>query len=320
MNDRAKESEAEDALDSQGEMTFVEHLVELRNRLLRVVIVVAILLLCLMPFANRLYAVLAAPLLAEMQMGSSMIATQVASPFLTPFKLALVAAILIGMPYILYQFWAFVAPGLYRHEKRLVFPLMVSSSLLFYLGMAFAYYVVFPLMFAFFQAVAPEGVEIMTDISSYLDFVLKIFFAFGLGVRSSDRDRGARMDRVHDPRIAGAEAALHHRRRIRGRHAVDAPGHDFTDAAGVAGVGAVRARSDLLQGLRSARCGRGRERRERELIRRVHSAPSAIPASAPRGHSRVRFRRHFRHQGVQSGGFGEHIPAWRELLFGRHKS
>ena len=180
MNDRAKEPELESGANSQAEMTFVEHLVELRNRLLRVVIVVAILLLCMMPFANRLYAVLAAPLLAEMQMGGSMIATQVASPFLTPFKLALVAAILIGMPYILYQFWAFVAPGLYRNEKRLVFPLMVSSSFLFYLGMAFAYFVVFPLMFAFFQAVAPEGVEIMTDISAYLDFVLKIFFAFGL--------------------------------------------------------------------------------------------------------------------------------------------
>ena len=180
MSDRAKEPEPEDSSQSQAEMTFVEHLVELRNRLLRVVLVVAVLLLCLMPFANRLYAVLAEPLLAEMQMGSSMIATQVASPFLTPFKLALVAAILIGMPYILYQFWAFVAPGLYRHEKRLVFPLMVSSSFLFYLGMAFAYFVVFPLMFAFFQAVAPDGVEIMTDISSYLDFVLKIFFAFGL--------------------------------------------------------------------------------------------------------------------------------------------
>ncbi len=180
MSDRAKEPEPEDGAESQAEMTFVEHLVELRNRLLRVVIVVAVLLVCMMPFANRLYALLAAPLLAEMQMGSSMIATQVASPFLTPFKLALVAAVLIGMPYILYQFWAFVAPGLYRNEKRLVFPLMVSSSFLFYLGMAFAYFVVFPLMFAFFQAVAPEGVEIMTDISSYLDFVLKIFFAFGL--------------------------------------------------------------------------------------------------------------------------------------------
>ena len=180
MSDRSEEAESGEGADSQAEMTFVEHLVELRNRLLRVVIVVSILLLCLMPFANRLYALLAAPLLAQMQMGSSMIATQVASPFLTPFKLALVAAVLIGMPYILYQFWAFVAPGLYRQEKRLVFPLMVSSSFLFYLGMAFAYFVVFPLMFAFFQAVAPEGVEIMTDISSYLDFVLKIFFAFGL--------------------------------------------------------------------------------------------------------------------------------------------
>ena len=180
MSDRAEESEPGGGSDSQAEMTFVEHLVELRNRLLRVVLVVAVLLLCLMPFANRLYAVLAAPLLAEMQMGGSMIATQVASPFLTPFKLALFAAVLIAMPYILYQFWAFVAPGLYRNEKRLVFPLMISSSFLFYLGMAFAYFVVFPLMFAFFQAVAPEGVEIMTDISSYLDFVLKIFFAFGL--------------------------------------------------------------------------------------------------------------------------------------------
>ena len=180
MSDRSEGSESGEGANPQGEMTFVEHLVELRNRLLRVVLVVAVLLLCLMPFANQLYALLAAPLLAEMPMGSRMIATQVASPFLTPFKLALVAAILIGMPYILYQFWAFVAPGLYRHEKRLVFPLMISSSFLFYLGMAFAYYVVFPLMFAFFQAVAPEGVEIATDISSYLDFVLKIFFAFGL--------------------------------------------------------------------------------------------------------------------------------------------
>ena len=180
MNDRAEDSASGGGKDSQAEMTFVEHLVELRNRLLRVVLVVAVLLLCLMPFVNRLYALLAAPLLAEMQMGSSMIATQVASPFLTPFKLALVAAVLIAMPYILYQFWAFVAPGLYRQEKRLVFPLMVTSSFLFYLGMAFAYFVVFPLMFAFFQAVAPDGVEIMTDISSYLDFVLKIFFAFGL--------------------------------------------------------------------------------------------------------------------------------------------
>ena len=252
---------------SQAEMTFVEHLVELRNRLLRVVIVVSILLLCLMPFANRLYALLAAPLLAQMQMGSSMIATQVASPFLTPFKLALVAAVLIGMPYILYQFWAFVAPGLYRQEKRLVFPLMVSSSFLFYLGMAFAYFVVFPLMFAFFQAVAPEGVEIMTDISSYLDFVLKIFFAFGAGVRSADCDRGAGVDRIHDTGIAAAEAALHHRRRLRGRNAAHASGPDLADVARAAGLGAVRARGGVREGLRAPRCGRQGRRRGGELTR-----------------------------------------------------
>ena len=162
------------------EMTLVDHLVELRNRLVRALAVVVVVLLCLFPFANDLYAILAEPLLAHMPEGATMIATEVASPFLTPFKLALVLSIFLSMPMILYQAWAFVAPGLYKNEKRLVFPLMVSSSILFYLGMAFAYYVVFPLMFSFFQAVAPEGVEIMTDIARYLDFVLKIFFAFGL--------------------------------------------------------------------------------------------------------------------------------------------
>jgi len=174
MNDQTKEEE------SLLEMTFVEHLVELRNRLVRALIVVVVALLCLFPFANELYAVLAAPLLVHMPEGASMIATEVASPFLTPFKLTLVLSIFVSMPMILYQLWAFVAPGLYQNEKRMVIPLMISSSILFYLGIAFAYYVVFPLMFSFFQAVAPEGVEIMTDISRYLDFVLKIFFAFGL--------------------------------------------------------------------------------------------------------------------------------------------
>ena len=173
-------SDEEETQQTLAEMTFVEHLVELRNRLVRALIVVVVVLLCLFPFANDFYAVLAAPLLAHMPDGASMIATEVASPFLTPFKLALVLSIFISMPMILYQMWAFVAPGLYKNEQRLVFPLMISSSLLFYLGIAFAYYVVFPLMFAFFQAVAPEGVEIMTDITRYLDFVLKIFFAFGL--------------------------------------------------------------------------------------------------------------------------------------------
>lgn len=169
-----------DQVVAQGEMTFVEHLVEMRDRLLRVVLCVILVLLVLFPFANDLYHILAKPLLAELPEGASMIATEVASPFLTPFKLALVASIFLSMPYVLYHFWGFVAPGLYRHERKMVFPLLVTSSLLFYLGMAFAYFVVFPIMFAFFQAVAPEGVEIATDISRYLDFVLKIFFAFGI--------------------------------------------------------------------------------------------------------------------------------------------
>jgi sec-independent protein translocase protein TatC len=166
--------------NDQAEMTFVEHLVELRNRLLRAVLAVVVLVLALFPFANDIYAFLAAPLLRHMPHGTSMIATEVASPFLTPFKLVLVVAVFLAMPVILHQAWAFVAPGLYKQEKKLVFPLMITSSLLFYVGIAFAYFVVFPLMFTFFQAVAPEGVAIMTDISRYLDFVLKLFFAFGV--------------------------------------------------------------------------------------------------------------------------------------------
>ena len=175
MSDKTPEVE-----DDAGQMSFVQHLVELRDRLLRALIAVVIVLFCVFPFANDLYALLAAPLLRHMPEGASMIATEVAAPFLTPFKLALVLSVFIAMPVILYQMWSFIAPGLYRNEKKLVFPLMVSSTFLFYAGIAFAYFVVFPLMFAFFQAVAPEGVAIATDISRYLDFVLKIFFAFGL--------------------------------------------------------------------------------------------------------------------------------------------
>jgi sec-independent protein translocase protein TatC len=161
-------------------MTFIGHLVELRQRLLRMVLVVLALLLLLMPFANTLYTLLAAPLLRYLPAGTSMIATEVASPFLAPLKLALMVAIFLGMPVILYQLWAFIAPGLYQREKKLVLPLLVSSTLLFYVGMAFAYYVVFPIIFNFFTSVAPEGVAVMTDIGKYLDFVLKLFFAFGI--------------------------------------------------------------------------------------------------------------------------------------------
>ena len=163
-----------------AEMSFISHLVELRNRLVRAVLVVLVLLLALMPFSNKLYKLLAEPLLRQLPEGTSMIATEVASPFLAPFKLTLVTAIFLAVPVILYQLWAFIAPGLYQNEKRLALPLLLLSSVLFYLGAAFAFYVVFPLMFAFFQAVAPEGVAVMTDISHYLDFVLKLFFAFGI--------------------------------------------------------------------------------------------------------------------------------------------
>lgn len=161
-------------------MPLIEHLLELRNRLLRAVIAVVIALIVIYPFANTLYAALSEPLRAYLPEGASMIATEVTSPFFTPFKLALVAAIFLAIPYVLYQAWSFIAPGLYQNEKRLAIPLLVSSVLLFYLGAVFAYFVVFPLVFGFFTSMAPEGVTVMTDISAYLDFVLKMFFAFGL--------------------------------------------------------------------------------------------------------------------------------------------
>jgi|PlaIllAssembly_1097288.scaffolds.fasta_scaffold39653_4 sec-independent protein translocase protein TatC len=166
--------------DTDRELPFLSHLLELRDRLLRMLLGIAVVFLVLMPFANTIYTFIAQPLLKNMPAGTTMIATQVASPFLAPFKLTLVAAVFLAMPYILHQFWGFVAPGLYQHERRLVVPLIVSSVFLFYLGAAFAYFIVFPMIFAFFTATAPEGVAVMTDINSYLDFVLTLFFAFGV--------------------------------------------------------------------------------------------------------------------------------------------
>lgn len=163
----------------ENEQPLLFHLIELRDRLLRMVLVVAVLFVMLVPFSNTLFSMLSGPLLAHMPEDGSMIAIEVASPFLIPFKLTLFLAVFIAIPYVLYQLWSFVAPGLYRHERRLVVPLLVSSTLLFYAGAAFAYFVVFPLVFAFFTAAAPEGVSVMTDISRYLDFVLTLFFAFG---------------------------------------------------------------------------------------------------------------------------------------------
>ncbi len=158
----------------------VTHLIELRDRLLRMLAGVAIVFICLFPFANDLYTTLAQPLIDQLPAGSTMIATEVASPFLTPFKFTLVGAFFLAIPWVLYQVWRFIAPGLFANERKMVLPLIVSSTLLFYAGMAFAYFVVFPLMFEFFIGTTPEGVAVMTDISKYLDFVLKLFFAFGL--------------------------------------------------------------------------------------------------------------------------------------------
>ena len=164
---------------AETEQPFLAHLMELRDRLIRMIAAVLLVFLVLMPFANKLYTLLADPLMRHLPANSSMIAIEVASPFLIPFKLALVLAIFICIPFLLYQLWAFIAPGLYKHERRLAMPVLVSSTLLFYLGGLFAYYVVFPLIFAFLTASAPEGVSVMTDIGKYLDFVLTLFFAFG---------------------------------------------------------------------------------------------------------------------------------------------
>ncbi len=158
----------------------VEHLTELRDRLLRSILAVLLVFIGLFPFANEIYTYVSEPLRALLPPGATMIATEVASPFLTPFKLTIFTALFIAIPYVLFQLWSFVAPGMYKHEKKLAIPLMISSVLLFYAGAAFAYYVVFPLVFGFFTSVGPGDVAIMTDINRYLDFVLKLFFAFGL--------------------------------------------------------------------------------------------------------------------------------------------
>lgn len=162
------------------EASFFSHLIELRSRLLKAILAVAAVLLGLIPFANKLYAWLAEPLLRNLPAGGQLVAIEVASPFFTPLKLAFCTALVIAMPVVLYQLWAFVAPGLYRHEKRLGLPLLVSSVFLFYLGGAFAYFLVLPMVFSFLAKITPQGVAMMTDIGKYLDFVLVIFFAFGL--------------------------------------------------------------------------------------------------------------------------------------------
>jgi sec-independent protein translocase protein TatC len=160
--------------------TFISHLIELRSRLLRSIVAIVVVLVCLFPWAKDIYAALAAPLLKALPHGSTMIATDVTGTFLVPLKVTLMTAFLIALPYVLYQMWAFVAPGLYHHEKRLALPVIFSSVVFFALGMAFAYFIVFPIAFGFFAGYTPTGVQMMTDIDKYLSFVLTMFVAFGI--------------------------------------------------------------------------------------------------------------------------------------------
>jgi sec-independent protein translocase protein TatC len=159
---------------------FISHLIELRSRLLRIVVGLIVVFVAIFPFANDIYTLLAAPLLTKLPMGGQMIATGVTTPFFVPMKVALMAAFLVSLPHTLYQVWAFVAPGLYAHEKKFMIPMITFSSFLFLLGMSFAYFLVFPVVFGFIVGTAPEGVAVMTDIGNYLDFVMTLFFAFGL--------------------------------------------------------------------------------------------------------------------------------------------
>ncbi|GAB3353036.1 twin-arginine translocase subunit TatC [Chromohalobacter beijerinckii] len=165
--------------EEHAQTPLIEHLIELRSRLVKAVAVIVVIFAALYAFSNDIYSFVADPLMALLPEGSQMIATEVASPFLAPFKLTLFTALFIAVPFVLYQAWAFIAPGLYRHEKTLAFPLLASSILLFYGGVAFAYFAVFPLLFDFFVHTGPENVTVMTDINQYLNFVLKLFFAFG---------------------------------------------------------------------------------------------------------------------------------------------
>ncbi|MEA2116902.1 twin-arginine translocase subunit TatC [Halovibrio sp. HP20-50] len=173
-------SDSKEPQQDQQQAPLIEHLIELRSRLMRAVIVILAIFLGLYAFANDIYTFVAEPLMALLPEGSQMIATEVASPFLAPFKLTLVVAVFIAVPFVLHQAWAFIAPGLYDNEKALAIPILTSSIALFYGGAAFAYYVVFPLLFEFFTQTGPENVAVMTDINQYLNFVLKLFFAFGV--------------------------------------------------------------------------------------------------------------------------------------------
>jgi sec-independent protein translocase protein TatC len=167
-------------MSNQNEMSYIEHLRELRSRLIRVFIVIGILLVCCLPFANEIYFYVSLPLTSILPENSTMIATEVTSPFIAPLRLGIYSALILAMPYALIELWGFIAPGLYKREKTFVMPLLISSAILFYAGVAFAFFVVSPVILNFLIAAAPDSIQVMTDINKYLDFVLKLFFAFGL--------------------------------------------------------------------------------------------------------------------------------------------
>ncbi len=244
--DKPKLADDHDVGVDSDERPFLDHIIELRERLLKSLLAVLLLFFPLYYFANEIYEWVAEPLMSNLPAGSTMIATEVASPFLTPFKLSMYAAFFLAMPVILHQTWAFVSPGLYMREKRFAAPLLVSSVLLYYLGMAFAYYLVFPLVFKFFAGITPVGVAMMTDINKYLEFVMGMFFAFGFTFEIPDRDVSDRVDWIDHHEESHRQAVLCDRRLLRRRYDSDSgTRRDFAVHARRADVVAVRAGCDF---------------------------------------------------------------------------
>ncbi len=225
-----------------AEGTLVSHLLELRDRLLHSVIAVVICFVPLAFFQNELFTLVARPLIDKLPAGTSLIATSVVSPFMAPLKLSLIGAMFIAMPYILFQIWGFVAPGLYKRERRFALPLIVSSIVLFYAGIAFAYYVVFPLMFQFLASTTPMGVKMMTDIANYLDFVLLLFLAFGIAFEMPVAVVLLVASGTGQARGADPQSRLRHPRHLHHRRVPDAAGRRVAELHGRADVPAVRTR------------------------------------------------------------------------------
>ena len=225
-----------------AEGTLVSHLLELRDRLLRSVIAVVICFVPLAFFQNELFTLVARPLIDKLPAGTSLIATSVVSPFMAPLKLSLIVALFIAMPYVLFQIWGFVAPGLYKRERRFALPLIVSSILLFYAGIAFAYYIVFPLMFQFLASTTPVGVKMMTDIANYLDFVLLLFLAFGIAFEMPVAVVLLVATGLVKLEVLTPQSRLRHPRHLHHRGVPDAAGRGVAELHGRADVPAVRTR------------------------------------------------------------------------------